>query len=280
MNLNSGVSETGTKQHNINHASTLLGPNDLPAFDVINENGSAPFLLVCDHARNRIPESLKQLGVADWVLDKHVASDMGARDLTLALSKRFDAPAVLSNFSRLVIDPNRPIDSRAAFVRVSDGIAIPGNIELTPEDRQRRIDELFHPYHAAIETKLASFEQIGKVPALISIHTCTPVFDRVVRRWHIGVMWDKDPRLAKRVLAALAPVPDICVGDNEPYSGAHPHDFTIDNHAENNGYPCIGIEVRQDLVESPEGVEKWGTLLGDALAEATNDPDLYTLLNN
>ncbi len=259
----------------LNAPGPLIGPGEPPPFEVVNPNGKAPFLLVCDHASRRIPQALGQLGVADWVLDRHVACDIGAKALTLALSERFDAPAVLAGYSRLVVDLNRQLHDASAFIRVSDGIAIPGNIELTEEERQQRIETFFDPYHGAVDAALRRFLDNGHVPALVSIHTCTPVFNRVVRRWHVGVMWDKDPRIARPLLDNLEQADDVCAGDNEPYSGAHPNDYTVDHHAEQNGLPCVGIEVRQDLVDSPEGAQYWADILGTALDPVLADPNLY-----
>jgi len=258
----------------------LIAADEAPPFEVVNADGEAPFLLVCDHASRTIPRQLGQLGVADWVLDRHVACDIGARALTLALSERFDAPAVLAGYSRLVVDLNRQLHDASAFIKVSDGIAIPGNIELDEEERDLRIRSFFRPYHAAVSAALGRFTDTGRIPALISIHTCTPVYNRVVRRWHVGVMWDKDPRIARPLLANLGKVPDLCVGDNEPYSGAHPNDFTIDYHAERNGYPCVGIEVRQDLVDSPDGAEHWARLLAGAFEPVMAKTGLYTRLGD
>lgn len=257
----------------------LIGPDEPPPFEVVNANGRAPFLLVCDHASRRIPSTLRQLGVADWVLDRHVACDIGARALTLALSERFNAPAVLANYSRLVVDLNRQLHDSSAFIKVSDGIAIPGNIELSEGERTERIRTFFDPYHDAVDAELRRFLDRDHVPALVSIHTCTPVFNRVVRRWHVGVMWDKDGRIARPLLENLEATPDVCVGDNEPYSGAHPNDYTVDHHAEKNGFPCVGIEVRQDLVDSQEGAAHWGGILGNALEPVLANPSLYSRLD-
>jgi len=243
----------------------LLGAGDPAAFEILNPEGKAPFLLTCDHASRAFPASLAQLGVADWVLERHVACDIGAAELTRALSKRFDAPAVLAGFSRLIIDLNRHPDDPTAFVRVSDGIAIPGNLGLDDAARQSRIDELFTPYHDAIDRRLDRFEADGRVPALVSVHTCAPIFNGATRRWHTGIMWDRDPRLALPLIDALREVDGLCVGDNEPYSGRHPADYTVDVHGEGRGIPCVGIEVRQDLVGSADGLDRWAGILGDAL---------------
>ncbi|KAA9130472.1 N-formylglutamate amidohydrolase [Marinihelvus fidelis] len=250
----------------------MLGPGDPAPFEILNPQGRAPFLLTCDHASRAFPGTLRQLGVADWVLERHVARDIGAAGLTRALSARFDATAVLAGYSRLVIDLNRHPDDPTAFVRVSDGIAIPGNLGLDQAQRQLRIEALFNPYHDAIEAQLDGKVAAGHTPPLVSIHTCAPVFNGVSRRWHIGVMWDRDPRLALPLLDALRDVDGLCVGDNEPYSGRHPADYTVDVHGEGRGLPCVGIEVRQDLVSSAEGLAHWAGILGDALERAFAEP--------
>ncbi len=142
----------------------LLGPDDPPPFEVVNPSGSAPFLLVCDHASRQIPPRLNKLGLADWVLERHVACDIGAKALTLALSKRFDAVAVLAGYSRLVVDLNRQLHDPSAFIKVSDGIAIPGNIELDEAERQARIETFFDPYHAAVSDALDGLAARGPCP--------------------------------------------------------------------------------------------------------------------
>jgi predicted N-formylglutamate amidohydrolase len=240
-----------------------------------NDRGKARVLLVADHASPFFPAGMNQLGLADWVLERHVAWDIGSDKLTRFLADALDAQAVLAGFSRLIVDPNRRLDDPTAFVTVSDGIAIPGNLDLDQPHKELRVRSFFQPYHDAIAERLARFAARGLVPALISVHTCTPVFDRVVRPWHVGVMWDRDPRIATPLMERLRAAPDICVGDNEPYSGRHPHDFTIDHHAEAAGLPHVGIEVRQDLVSDESGAKKWALLLADALAGVLADENLY-----
>lgn len=253
----------------------LIGPGDPAPFTLYNPQGRAPFLLVCDHASRAFPAALQQLGLADWVLEKHVACDIGAANLTQCLADRFDAPAILAGYSRLLIDLNRQLHSRAAIPPVSDGIAVPGNLNLTEADRAARIQSFFDPYHGAISDMLRRMTHGDRVPALLSIHTCTPVFNRTVRRWHIGVMYDVDARIAKPLLQRLGEVDELCVGDNEPYSGRHPNDFTIDYHAEQTGLPCVGIEVRQDLVATSEGAYRWAGIVGDAFETVLADASLF-----
>ena len=257
----------------------LIEPGGPPPYMTYNEGGSARVLLVADHASPYFPASMNQLGVADWVLERHVTWDIGSDLLTRHLADLLDAPAVLAGFSRLIIDPNRKLDDPTAFVEVSDGIAIPGNQGLSEEQKSLRVKSFFRPYHDAIAARLRKFQETGTVPALISVHTCTPVFAQVVRRWHIGVMWDRDPRIALPLMEKLNRMEDICFGDNEPYSGRHSHDFTIDHHAEPAGLPHVGIEVRQDLVAHDEGARKWAGILAAALHDTLAQNDLYRRLD-
>lgn len=256
----------------------LIGPGDPPPWMSYNDHGKAPVLLVADHASPYFPAAMNQLGLADWVIERHVAWDIGSDNLVRYLADELDARAVLAGFSRLIVDPNRRLDDPSAFTPISDGIAIPGNLELDEQDKALRVASFYQPYHDAIAGRLADFEARGVVPAFISIHTCTPVFDRVVRPWHVGVMWDQDPRIAVPLMERLRAMDGICIGDNEPYSGRHPHDFTIDHHAEPAGLPHVGIEVRQDLVAADDGARQWAGVLARALRGILDQPGLYRRL--
>jgi predicted N-formylglutamate amidohydrolase len=253
----------------------LIGPGDPPPFMTYNDHGRAPVLLVADHASPFFPAAMNQLGLADWVLERHVAWDIGSDQLTRFLADELDAQAVLAGFSRLIVDPNRKLDDPTAFVEVSDGIAIPGNLELDEEQKSLRVQSFFQPYHDAIEARLHGMRARTAAPALISVHTCTPVFDRVVRPWHIGVMWDRDARIPVPLMENLRRMDGICIGDNEPYSGRHPHDFTVDFHAERTGLPHVGIEVRQDLVSDDRGARKWAGILATALKPVLAEAALF-----
>lgn len=253
----------------------LIGPGDPPPYMTYNDHGLAKLLLVADHASPFFPAAMNQLGLADWVLERHVAWDIGSDQLTRFLADELDAPAVLAGFSRLIVDPNRQLNDPSAFVEVSDGIAIPGNLELSEEQKSLRVQSFFQPYHEAIANRLDQFQSRGIVPAFISVHTCTPVFDRIVRPWHVGIMWDRDPRIAIPLMENLGGMDGVCIGDNEPYSGRHPHDFTVDFHAEPAGLPHVGIEVRQDLVSDDEGARTWAGILASALGPVLADPSLF-----
>ena len=241
-----------------------------------NDHGRAPVLLVADHASPFFPAAMNQLGLADWVLERHVAWDIGSDQLTRYLADALDAQAVLAGFSRLIVDPNRKLDDPTAFVQVSDGIAVPGNLDLDEEQKALRVQSFFQPYHDAITARLERFRTKAIVPAFISVHTCTPVFDRVVRPWHVGVMWDQDPRIAEPLMDHLRRMDGVCIGDNEPYSGRHPHDYTVDFHAEPGGLPHVGIEVRQDLVADDRGAREWADILAAGLRPILADHGLFS----
>jgi predicted N-formylglutamate amidohydrolase len=258
----------------------LIGPDDPPPFICYNDLGKSPVLLVADHASPLFPAAMNQLGLADEVLDRHIAWDIGSDKLAYFLAEQLDAQLILAGFSRLIVDPNRKLEDPSAFVEISDGVAIPGNLDLNEKQKALRVQSFFKPYHDQIAAGLKRFSENGIVPAMISVHTCSPVFDRVVRPWHIGIMWDKDPRIAVPLIQRFEQMEGICIGDNEPYSGRHPHDFTIDHHAEPAGLPHVGIEVRQDLVDSKAGARKWAAILAAALADILADKGLYRKLGS
>lgn len=253
----------------------LIGPGDAPPYMTYNEHGEARALVVADHASPFFPAAMNQLGLADWVLEKHVAWDIGVDKLARYLADELDAQAVLAGFSRLIVDPNRKLHDPTAFPPISDGIAIPGNIDLDEEQKALRVQSFFKPYHDKISEKLLELTTPEQVPALIAVHTCSPVFDRIVRPWHIGIMWDTDDRIPVPLMRRLESMEGICVGDNEPYSGKHPHDFTVDYHAEPQGLPHVGIEVRHDLVHTEEGARRWAGILAAGLRDILADETLY-----
>jgi predicted N-formylglutamate amidohydrolase len=257
----------------------LIAPDEDPPVQLLNADGSAKLLLVGDHASNAMPESLGQLGLEDWVLERHVAYDIGSRALIEHLSLHLDAPAVLAGYSRLVIDLNRSLSDPTAIPEISDGIVVPGNRDLSERARQDRIASFYTPYRQTIDAMLKHYRDRGIVPAFISVHTFTPEMAGRARPWHIGLLWDKDPRIPAPLMERLREHPfGIHVGDNEPYSGRHPADYTIDHHAEASGIPYVSIEVRQDLVDSPEGAEQWATILHEALRDVLSDSALYCRL--
>jgi predicted N-formylglutamate amidohydrolase len=256
---------------------TLLGPDDPPPFVILNEQGSAPALLVCDHASRAFPRSLARLGLPEVATWQHMAWDIGAAELTRGLASALGAPAVLAGYSRLVVDCNRPPEHVEAFRTVSDGQEIPGNHALTELDRAQRLACFSDPYHEAIGAMLAGFRLRGVVPLFVSVHTFTPTMGGLERPWHVGVLWDRDEACARHLISGLRAEAEIVVGDNEPYSGKHPTDFTVHQHAESAGLPYVCLEIRQDQFESPAGTERWIRRLAKLIGPMLSDPALRRL---
>jgi len=259
--------------------SGLLATDEAAPYEVLEVDAARPIVLACDHASNRVPRALKQLGLAEGQLQQHIAWDIGAGAVTRLLSRELKANAVLGNYSRLVVDLNRDLEDPTAFPGISDGLLVPGNLGLGVAQKAERARVLFKPYHAVLRRVTQDRSGAELTPVLISIHSFTPKLHGVRRPWHIGVLWDKDPRLAIPFMAALRRRGDIVVGDNEPYSGRHPADFTIDHHAEPLGLAHIGIEIRQDLINDVSGQQRWGHVLAEALESVLRSESLYRNLN-
>ncbi|CDH43624.1 N-formylglutamate amidohydrolase [Candidatus Contendibacter odensensis] len=259
-------------------AATLLGHADPPPFTLFNPNGRTPVVLVCDHASNTIPAQLQQLGLGPVELAQHIAWDIGAAAVARRLAVRLDAPAVLAGYSRLVIDGNRPPGDPTSIAEISDGIVIPGNRDLDDAHADARLNEVFWPYHHAITQTLAHHwrHDQGHAPALIAIHSFTPVMNGFQRPWHLGVLWNRDPRLAAPLLAHLRADLKLCVGDNEPYSGREVG-FTMDTHGAAAGLPHVELEIRQDLIADEAGGERWAGVVGDALEAVLRDESLFQM---
>lgn len=241
---------------------------DAPSFEAIAGTAKSGIVLICDHASNRIPQDLQDLGLDLEALRLHVAWDIGAAGLTRSLAARLGAPAVLSRVSRLVVDCNRAPGHATSMPAVSHGVTVPGNRDLSPHERARRTQRYFEPYHRAVGEALAAIEAAGATALLVSVHSFTPVLGERARPWHCGVLYDRDRRLAEYFLRALSAERDLVVGDNEPYSGAHPEGYTCRRHGDAFGRPNVLIEVRQDLINDDAGVAAWAARLGAILAGA------------
>jgi predicted N-formylglutamate amidohydrolase len=253
----------------------LLTASDPPPVEHVNPGGKAPVLVTCDHASRRVPKSLRNLGLGAESLKLHVGWDIGAADVSRGLAHRLDAPAILAGYSRLVIDCNRDLDDPTSIPAVSDGVAVPGNRDLSAAERARRIATLFQPYHRAIEQAIDGFTARGVHPAVLSIHSFTPEMAGMARPWHIGVLWNNDPRIPVPLMAALRREHGLVVGDNEPYSAREPAGYTVRIHAENRGLPHMAVEIRQDLIADAAGTREWGERLARALTPILRDPALY-----
>ena len=258
----------------------LLESDEPAAVEVVREQGPSPFFFTCDHAGRLLPRRLGDLGLPASELVRHIAWDIGAAAVAHALAEHFDACLITQAYSRLVIDCNRHLDDPTCILAVSDGEFVPGNHDLSREQKLERARSIFHPYHEGVDHRLRRFVDDGKIPALIAIHSFTPIFNRTSRPWQIGVLWDTDPRIPVPLMEKLRQVPGLVVGDNEPYSGRAPADYTIDHHAEPGGLPHVSIEIRQDLINTPEGADRWSNILGRALEEILAEDDLYSVLGS
>lgn len=246
-------------------------------YSVINAEAPtpAPVLLLCDHASNRIPTEYAQLGLPDSALQQHIAFDIGTAALARLLTQRFNCAAVLSGYSRLLIDCNRQPGDPTSIIEVSDGITVPGNQTVSDEEAAFRLETFFWPYHHAVTQTLAQLWRHGPAPAVISLHSFSRYFSGLSRPWHIGVLWNHDPRIAQPLLRWLHERhPDLVIGDNEPYSGREVG-FTVDHHAGAAGLPHIALEIRQDLIADPAGQAHWADIIGDALEAVLSNASLH-----
>jgi predicted N-formylglutamate amidohydrolase len=242
----------------------ILHPDEPPAFEVVNPTGRARAILLCDHAERRLPRSLGTLGVPPERLAEHIAWDIGAANVARRMAARLDAPLVLSGYSRLAIDCNRPLGVPASIPAITCGFHVPGNTDIDEEHTRARVEELFLPYHRAIERILEDRERQGLKTAVLSIHSFTPEPLQGPRPWHIGLMYRKNRALAVLLLEELSRDPSLVVGDNQPYQVTEPTDYGIPMYAEGAGRPGVLIEVRQDLIETEASAAPWADRLADA----------------
>lgn len=227
----------------------LLAPDDGPPVEWVNQDGRADILLICEHARNRIPASLGNLGLNQDVLSSHVAWDPGAETIARLLADALDAPLILQCFSRLVYDCNRPPDAESAMPARSEIFDIPGNVDLSNAARQRRVEAIYWPFRQAIERHLDRTISRGNAPAVITIHSFTPIFHGRQRSVELGLLHDTDPTLADAMLEASSVWTDLDVRRNEPYGPEDRVTHTLCVDAIARGLLNVMIEVRNDLID-------------------------------
>lgn len=241
--------------------------------EVIDGDLKSGVLILCDHASNAMPAEYGDLGMPASELERHIAYDIGAAAMTRAMAKALGAPALLTSFSRLLIDPNRGRDDPTLVMRLSDGAIVPGNARVDDEEVERRLRRFYDPYDRAITAVLDRFAAAGIAPAIVSNHSFTPVWKGAPRPWHVGILWDADPRIAVPCIEALQREPDLVVGDNEPYDGALAGD-TIDRHATKRGLANLLTEVRQDLIGDDVRAAAWALRLANVLRPILAAPDV------
>ena len=234
-------------------------------YEILGADRPSRWLVTCDHATNIVPTWVNggSLGIAAADMARHIAYDVGAAGLTRALADRLDAPAILSRFSRLVIDPNRGEDDPTLVMKLYDGTIIPANRHADAAEVERRLNAFHRPYHEA----LARIAARRGDTAICAIHSFTPCLrGRCPRPWHVGVLYSHlDARLARPLIDRLLAEPDLVVGDNQPYAGHLPGD-SIDRHALQAGRPNVLIELRNDLIADADGQGYWADRLAPILS--------------
>ena len=243
-------------------SARLLAADEPGAFALEREHGGSPFLLICDHASRRIPRALGDLGVSEADLQRHVAWDIGAACVAVRLAATLDAFAIMQNYSRLVIDCNRPLNAPGSIVARSEATEIPGNANIDAASAAARARDIFLPYHARIAAELEQRAAQGRQTILISVHSFTPVYHAVARPWQIGMLYGRDARVAQRLLAIIRAEGRWNAGDNEPYAVTATTDYAIPVHCETRGIAHVGLEIRQDLIAEADGQAEWATRIG------------------
>lgn len=254
---------------------SLIGPGDPEPYLRVNPAGKAPLLIICDHASNAMPQSMNGLGLTADELGMHIAHDIGAAAIARRLAEKMDASLVLAGYSRLLIDANRHTAEPGSIPEISAGVTIPGNQGLSAAQRRARAKNFFWPYHHAITDGIKRLRSGCPAPAIFSVHTFTPHMPGEDRPWHMGVLWNRDARMAAPLLDALPRLaPDLDVGDNLPYAGTEVA-YSLNLNAGLAGLPHVAVEIRQDLA-GPAGCEKWADLLAAALDQILAIPGLHT----
>jgi predicted N-formylglutamate amidohydrolase len=244
----------------------LLHENDPAPFGSERLDGASEFLLTADHAGNLIPRALGDLGISNADLNRHIGIDIGIHGVSRHLSELLGAPYVFQLYSRLVIDCNRTPGNPTSIAPISDGTHIPANQSLAQADRLARETEIFWPYQNAIAEQVTAM----KTPVLIAMHSFTPKHGDypAPRPWHIGVLFNRDERLARSLIALLEQEGDLVVGINQPYAVSDDGDYGIPVHGEQKKLLHVELEIRQDLIASSDGQRAWAKRLARLLPQA------------
>lgn len=244
-------------------------------FEIVEGARERGLVLVADHAKRALPEEYGDLGLPAAEFQRHIAYDIGVERVTRRLAALTGAPAVMANFSRLLIDPNRGEDDPTLIRQLYDGTVVPGNYPLAPRERERRLDAFYRPYHDAVAALVASVAAAsGAAPFILSVHSFTPVMQGFVRPWQVGVLWDLDDRAPGSLIDMLREDVTLTVGDNEPYDGALRGD-TMYRHAIVNGFAHALVEIRQDLIADEAGADAWAERLAPIVDAINRRPDIH-----
>lgn len=259
MTATTAFKNTDRQRHD--PSKPLLAIDEPPPYAVFNPDGAAPILLLCEHASNRIPRALGDMGLPDYERRRHIAWDIGALALARHLSLSLDAPLFFTNYSRLVIDCNRPLSAPSFIPEISETTEIPANRALSAAERTQRIDTLFRPFAEAVARRLNLLEAKGERPVVVGVHSFTPVYFGRQRPWHAGILYGNAVEFAHSLIRGLSDERELTIGDNEPYRIHPEEDYTVPMHADARKLPGVLLEVRHDLIDTDAGVTAWGERL-------------------
>jgi predicted N-formylglutamate amidohydrolase len=249
----------------------LLATDEPPPVLELGLQGRSNFVIVVDHAAQRIPRRLNDLGLPAAELQRHIAWDIGALEVARQVAAALDAPLVAQNYSRLVIDCNRDPKVPTSIPHMSESTVIPGNLRLSDADIAARRTEIFEPYHQRIRALLDARAAAGRPTILVAQHSMTNVYHGVRREMHAAVLYNRDRRFAGLVLDRLRREAGLNIGDNQPYFVSDETDYTVPRHGEARGLPYVEIELRQDLVGDAAGQAEWGRRIARVLQEAEQE---------
>lgn len=245
--------------------SRILQDGEPHPAEVVNPDGRSPFVLICEHASNRIPRSLGTLGLPDADLQRHIAWDIGAEATARILAKLLDATLILQRYSRLVYDCNRPPEADSAYPDVSEVFQIPGNRNLTPSARLARTREIARPFHAVVESVLDQRAVERRQTLVASIHSFTPVYKGKARELDVGFLFDRDAALANFLIKVFPPDKARL---NEPYGPKDGVMYLLNQHAAPRGLRHVMIEIRNNLIADHSGQNAWANYLTVPLAQS------------
>ena len=260
----------------LNGNATLLQAGDPAAVGLENPSAKSPILFISDHAGRAFPRALGTLGLEEPELSRHIAWDIGIYGVTTHIAKALDATYVFQPYSRLVIDCNRRPGDAQSVVTVSDGTTVPGNANVSTDERRRREREILEPYHREIERVIADRAARRQPTAIICMHSCTDRLkrDKEQRPWHVGVIADSDWRIGDPLIELLEAETQYRIGRNQPYSVSMEADYTVPVHCEARGIPYVEIELRQDLIGDEKSQRDWARLLADIFPRAVEQSDV------
>jgi len=249
-------------------SSSVLGVDEPPAYSIACPEGTSPLFITCDHASRSIPRALGNLGLGESDLVRHIAWDIGAATVSRRLAATLDAFCILQNYSRLVIDCNRPPGAPDSIVRISDSTVIPGNLGLSSVATTERETAIFWPYHRRIAEELDVRAKRDQPTVLLAMHSFTPEYQGQSRPWHIGLLFNRDDRLARSMQGLLNDENGLNVGINQPYDVGDETDYAIPRYGEARGLLHLEVELRQDLIADARGQEEWAERLARILPRA------------